>query len=109
MRSIRIGVLRIAALLALLAIVGFPIAYADDPPNPFDPPDARIRPPGGIASDARIKPPGGDPSIGADIPPPVGSPQPTSRVKPPIGVTSEPSFFELMLRWLAARINPPIG
>lgn len=106
MRSIRIGVLRIAGLLALLAIVGFPIAHADDPPNPFDPPDARIRPPGGIASDARIRPPGGEPSSGADIPPPVRSPQPTSRVRPPIGVTSQPSFFKLMLDWFLARLDP---
>lgn len=109
MSNFRMGALRSVALLALLSIVGVPAAYAEDPSNPFDPPEARIRPPGGIASEARIKPPSGEPSAAARIRPPGGIPQPTARIHPPIGATSEPSLFELMLEWLRARISPPIG
>lgn len=103
------GVLRGIALLVLLAVVGLPSAFADDPSNPFDPPEARILPPGGIASEARIGPPGGIASearirpVGgiaseARIGPPSGS---ESRIKPPGGVTaSQPSWFELLMAWL---------
>lgn len=75
---------RVRCSLALLVVllVAAPVVIADDVTLP-DPPEARINPPIGVASNARIN--------------------------PPIGVTSEPTFFELMLRWLAARINPPIG
>jgi hypothetical protein len=40
------------ALVALIAIFMVPALYADDPPNPFDPPGVRIGPPtGGAAQD----------------------------------------------------------
>lgn len=37
------------ALVALIAILIAPAVYADDPPNPFDPPGVRIGPPTGVA------------------------------------------------------------
>ena len=43
-------VFRGGAVLALIAILVGPAAYADDPPGPFDPPEARIRPPGGVTA-----------------------------------------------------------
>ncbi|MEA2162180.1 MAG: hypothetical protein QOK37_307 [Thermoanaerobaculia bacterium] len=38
------------ALVALIAILMAPAVYADDPPDPFDPPGVRLGPPIGIAS-----------------------------------------------------------
>jgi hypothetical protein len=38
------------ALLALIAILVAPVVYADDPPNPFDPPQGRLGPPIGIVA-----------------------------------------------------------
>ncbi|MEA2238455.1 MAG: hypothetical protein QOC81_3179 [Thermoanaerobaculia bacterium] len=38
------------AVVALIAILMAPALYADDPPGPFDPPQARLGPPTGIAS-----------------------------------------------------------
>jgi hypothetical protein len=116
------GVFRGLTLLALLA-VGLPSAFADGPPNPADPPEARIQPPGGltsqariqppsgVTSQARIKPPSGDPTAAARITPPGGAPQNDARIGPPSGVTGEPGFFELVLDWLRsqARIVSPIG
>lgn len=106
MRTSWNGVLRGVALLAFLAVVGLPSAFAD---GPFDPPESRIRPPSGVTSQSRIRPPSGEPATDARIgPPPGGVPQPDARIQPPSG---EPSFFELVLDWLQAqaRIHPPIG
>ncbi|HEU4886456.1 MAG TPA: hypothetical protein VFV49_01120 [Thermoanaerobaculia bacterium] len=105
----RNGVLRGITLLALLAVVGLPNAFADDPPSPFDPPEARIGPVGGIASEARIGPPSGVTSQSRIRPPGGEPPQTDARIQPPGGVTApEPSFFELLLEWLQAqaRISP---
>jgi hypothetical protein len=44
-----VPVYRGVALLMLLVVLVAPAVYADDP-NPFEPPAARIRPPGGVAS-----------------------------------------------------------
>lgn len=74
MQTFRARVFRAIIIVAVVAIT-VQRAFADDPPSPFDPPDARVKPP-----------------IGAE-----------ARVKPPIGVTSEPSFFKLLLEWFAAR------
>ena len=79
----RVRVSRGIALLALLVVVSAPGLYADDPPSPLDPPEARIKPPSGLESDARIH--------------------------PPVGATSGASFFKIMLEWFLARINPPVG
>lgn len=38
------------ALVALIAILIAPAVYADDPPNPVDPPGVRIGPPIGVAA-----------------------------------------------------------
>lgn len=51
MRSRSKRVLAGFVLLAFVAIVGSPVALADDP-SPFDPPDARIKPPTGVTSSA---------------------------------------------------------
>jgi hypothetical protein len=97
----------------LLVVVLVPqTVYADDAPAPGDPPEARIRPPGGVISQARIKSPTGEPTTDARIHPPGGAPHEDARIKPPIGVTSpEPSLFEQLIDWLVlqARIRPPIG
>lgn len=103
-----------AVLLTLLVVLVPQTVYADDAPAPGDPPEARIRPPGGVTSQARISPPIGTPSPDARINPPGGVKpvEPQGRIKPPIGVTApEPSLFEQFLDWLVlqARINPPIG
>lgn len=107
MRSVSLGVRRAVVLLAVLVIV-MPAAYADDPPSPFDPPESRIKIPGGLTSQSRIKPPGGEPITDARISPPIGEPTTDARIQPP---SEEPSFFELVLDWLRAqaRISPPIG
>jgi len=99
--GIRYGI----ALLVLLLVPTVQAVYAEEAPNPGDPPEARIKPPGGIASQARISPPGGAPSTDA-------------RIRPPGGVTPadpqtriEPGVFEQFLDWLVlqAGIKPPIG
>jgi hypothetical protein len=48
-------VLKGGALVVLIAILIAPAVYADDPPGPPDPPEARVRIPGGIA--APLEPP----------------------------------------------------
>ena len=107
MRTVSIGVRRGMALLALLLVFAAPAAYADNS-NPYEPPQARIKPPIGEPTAARIKPPGGEPTVDARIKPPTGEPAPDSRIKPPSG---EPGIFELFADWLdaLARIHPPIG
>ena len=42
-------VLKGGALVALIAILIAPAIYADDLPGPPDPPEARVRIPGGVA------------------------------------------------------------
>jgi hypothetical protein len=120
MRPISTAYARGLALLAFVAVVLNPGAYADDATRPLDPPQARINPPigvssqarihppGGVTSQSRILPPGGEPTQAARINPPGGEPAPAARIKPPTG---EPSLFELLLEWLRAqaRIHPPIG
>lgn len=103
---------RAAALTALLAMVAVPATYADDPPSPYQPPEARIAPPGGVSSQGRIGTPGGaptpdDPTTEARIGSPGGKAD--ARISPPTG-EPEPSFFDLLIEWLRAqaRIHPPI-
>jgi len=79
MRKVSARLSRGVTLAALLIVITLG-ARGDEPPSPFDPPDARIHPPIGIASNARIH--------------------------PPIGASSKPSFFKLMLEWFLARIDP---
>ena len=100
------------AWLALLVFAAVPVTLADDPPNPTDPPDARILPPIGVASQARISPPIGTPTTDARIHPPIGNPQPDARIKPPGGIVEpEPSLVDDLIDWLLlqARIKPPTG
>jgi hypothetical protein len=81
------------------------VAFADDPPNPFDPPGARVNPPIGTASQARINPPGGV-SQDAHINPPIGTPQPTALIHPPIGEPElQPTVLQLALRWVQLGIS----
>jgi len=112
MRTCQNTILRGLTLFVFVAVIALPAAYADDPPNPFDPPEAHIHPPGGFTSQARINPPGGNPTTDARIRPPGGSPQGNARIHPPGGAPEpEPGFFELLIDWLVAqaRIHPPIG
>lgn len=110
MRTVFSRTQRGGALLILLVVLAAPTVYADDP-SPFDPPQARIHPPGGLTSQARISPPTGLTSP-ARIHPPIGQTSP-ARIHPPTGspAPAEPSWFELFAAWLAAhaRISPPIG
>jgi hypothetical protein len=136
MRTSWNGVLRALTLLVILALVGQPTVFADDTDGPFGPPESRIRPPSGVSSQSRIKPPGGITSL-SRIRPPSGEPTEDSRIKPPSGTTAqarilppsgeptdnarigppggvptpEPSWYELLINWLAAhgRIHPPTG
>jgi hypothetical protein len=104
MRHVFSGLRACAALFVLLGLVSAP-AYAYEP-VPFDPPSARILPPGGVVApedptSARIRPP-----IGV-----VEEEPPSAIVRPPIGTTSEedPGLLQLFLRWLEVRILPPVG
>lgn len=104
------------ALVALIAILIAPAVYADDPPDPFDPPEARISPPGGVAAEARISPPGGvatqvriRPPSGSEgrLGPPIGG---RARIGAPTGIAEPepPTVFDLFWAWLQVRIRPPI-
>ena len=55
MRSVSTGVRRGGALLLVLAVLDVPAAFADDD-NPYEPPEARVKPP--IGSTADPEPPG---------------------------------------------------
>lgn len=110
MRTISKAVLRGIALLALLMVIGSPATFAEETTGLPDPPQARIKPPGGVASESRIKPPSGDPTTDARIRPPSGEPTTDARIKIP-GGSPESGFFDLVSDWLLnfARIRPPIG
>ena len=96
------------ALVALIAILIAPAVYADDPPSPLDPPEARIRIPGGVASEARLGPPTGITSPAVRVRPPIGG---QARLGPPGGIVAPepPSALDLFWAWLQVRIGPPIG
>lgn len=70
------------ALALVLVILSFaaPIHATDS--DPYEPPQARIGPPGGVSSQARIGPPGGEPTA-----------------KTPVGA------IDLFLAWVRARIG----
>lgn len=116
MRRVSLKVLRGGALLTFLAILIAPAVYADDP-NPFDPPEARIKPPGGVAAQQqgqRILPPIGT-AVQAEVrihPPGGVAGQEQQRIGPPGGVAAQqeaPSMIELFWAWLQQRIGPPTG
>jgi hypothetical protein len=124
MQISRNRVFRGVALLALLAIAGSPNALAeDDLSGLLEPPQARIKPVGGVAAQARIGPVGGVAAQSRILPPggvasqsrikpPSGDPEADSRIRPPSGAPSgEPGVFELLIEWLRARagIQPPVG
>jgi hypothetical protein len=91
--------------LSVFILIAAHVALADDPPNPFDPPEARVRPPIGQTSQARIRPPGGV-SSDALIRPPIGTPQPTALIHPPIGQPEpQPTIFQVALRWVQLGIS----
>jgi hypothetical protein len=112
MRPLSTGIRGGTAVLTFVVVLAARIAFADDP-SPFQPPEARISPPGGVSSQARISPPGGAPSPDARSVPASGGPsRPVARVQPPISSSqAEPSILDLFLDWLVihARIRPPIG
>ena len=97
---------------AVLLVLVFTFAIYADEPSPFDPPQNRISPPGGVAA------PSDEPTVAASdenrISPPGGIPTSQVRVSPPVGtLTRAPqrSVFESFRRWLQTfvRILPPIG
>lgn len=105
MQSVTTGVRRGAAWLALLIALSVQGVYADDG-NPYDPPQAVIRPPSGVTSQVMIRPPSGATSR-ARIQPPVGI-SPESRIRIPTGVAGQqepPSLMELFIEWLQTRIS----
>jgi hypothetical protein len=103
MQISRNGVFRGMALLAVLVTAGLPSAFADQTSGLSEPPQARIKPVGGVAAQSRIRPPGGVASQ-SRIRPPGGDEEADSRIKPPSGVPrEEPTFFELLIEWLARR------
>jgi len=56
MRSVSTRLRHGAVLLAVVALLAVPVLHADDL-DPSQPPEARIRPPGGVTSQAKIRPP----------------------------------------------------
>ena len=104
MRGVVRGVTRGATVVAALFILVGPAAWADDPPAPTDPPQARLQPPVGITTQARLQPPVGSPAAPAGV-------TPQARLQPPVGGSAERDrgFVELMMSWLRSRISPPIG
>jgi hypothetical protein len=104
MRGVFRWLASIALAVALVALV-VPSAYAEDEPSPFDPPQARIRPPSGVASTARIQPPTGV-ATEARISPPTGVAT-EARISPPSG-DPEATLVELVRAWLEARIGVPL-
>jgi hypothetical protein len=104
MQIFRNGVLRGAALLALLVLVALPSALADDTPTPFDPLEARIRPPGGFTAPDPTPSLSGEPAADAGIEPSGERVETAARIKPPSGVTApEPGIVELLIEWLRAQ------
>ena len=106
MRIFRNGVLRGAALLALLVLVALPSALADDaPPPPFDPLEARIKPPGGLTSQASTGSLSGEPTKGTGTESSEERLETEARIRPPGGIT-EPGMVELLIQWLRVRLLP---
>jgi hypothetical protein len=104
MRIFRNGVLRGAALLALLALVALPSALADDVPSPFDPLEARIKPPSGFTSPDPTPSLSGEPAADAGIEPSGERLETAARIRPPGGVTAtEPGIVQLLIEWLRAQ------
>jgi hypothetical protein len=104
MRIFRNGVLRGAALLALLVLVALPSALADDTSTPLDPLQARIRPPGGFTSHAPTESLSGEAAADAGIAPAGDRLETDARIKPPGGVTAtDPGIVELLIEWLRAQ------
>lgn len=75
MRSVSTGVRRGGALLLVLAVLAVPAVFADD--DPYEPPEARARPPIGATADP--EPPG---FFGSILDWWIGI---FARVRPPIG------------------------
>ena len=103
MRGVFRGVSRGAAVVAAFFVLVGPVAWADDPPAPTDPPQARLQPPVGITTQARLQPPVGSPTQGGVTP--------QARLQPPVGGSAERdrNLVELMMTWLRSRLSPPIG
>lgn len=108
MRAIATRVLCGLAVAAVMAAAGPGLRAEEPPPSPFDPPEARIKPPSGVASQSRIKPPSGDPIAEARIKPPGGRPGPTSRIKPPSG-EPDAGLLDLLLDWLCEQASRQPG
>lgn len=94
------------AVLSLLVLSTF--AFADEP-GPFDPPQARIMPPIGIAA------PGNEPALPDEVRAmPPGEVASHNRISPPIGMSAparDRNLFDLLWLWLQVqvKISPPIG
>ena len=102
MRRVSHRLLTAGAVLALFVLSSSVFAAE---PDPFEPPQARIMPPIGVAAptneptsdEARIKPPGGAPTSQIRILPPIGAP--------------EPSLLGSLWMWIQfhVRVSPPVG
>lgn len=99
--SKRAAAVSMALVIALLT----PGAYAEDDPSPFDPPEARIRPPTGSTAGTSVA----TPSDGTAN----GQAKSSARIRPPTGKpggdepeTRGESIFELFLGWL--RLDLPV-
>jgi len=123
MRGVSRWASRVTPLLAVCLLVAAS-AWADEPPLPTDPPQARLQPPGGVSSQARLQPPGGIAPPPPDAPtqarisppgglttqarinPPVGG---AARLNPPVGAPDQMSLMDMILIWLQSRISIPNG
>lgn len=79
MRDVSTRIWRGVALAAALVVLAAPAAWADEPPAPTDPPQARVQPPVGLTAASRIQPPVGNPA------------------------TDEQNLVDLFLTWLRER------
>jgi hypothetical protein len=98
-----------AAVIAAALVVALltPGAYAEDDPSPYQPPEARIRPPTGTASTATVVP-----STGAPTDEQVRT---FARIRPPTGEPDEgepggndDGMLALLFGWLQLRLNVAI-
>ena len=111
MRGVSRWARRVAPLLAVFVVFGVSAAWADDPPAPTDPPQARLNPPVGVAAQARVAPP-----VGVTPAMRPGRVMPQARLNPPVGTPTpdpEPEGEEPLLAswltWLQSRISIPNG
>jgi hypothetical protein len=110
MRDVSRWASRVTPLVAVFIVLAAGSAWAGETQTPpTDPPEARMQPPGGVATQAHMQPPVGiapppppDGTSQARLDPPVGG---QWRLQPPVGVT----LMETILMWLQSRLSIPHG